>query len=112
MKSIIIITSIMLFAFIGQTQSNYEIISTGDEYSEQQITDAFGSANFCGFFFINNRNIIVLNDGSIIELMSSAESDQITVECSRVDEYIFPDAVWSISESGKVVRKLSYSPIK
>lgn len=111
MKSLLLI---LAFIGIGSMysfgQSNYEIKTLGTSYSVQQIEAAFGSAQWCGFIYLDKRNVIQLNDGSVIELLSANEtSEKEDQSCIASDATVFQSAVWSISTTGKVVRKLTYN---
>jgi hypothetical protein len=96
--------SVCLFA-----QSTFEIKKVGSQYSSSQITAAFASADFCGFYFKNKNHIIKLDDGAEILLLGEMQSSGFVMEqaCYVADDKIFPEASWSISPTGIIVRKLT-----
>lgn len=105
MKKCIAITVMVLMNFLGYSQSSFVIKALGDNYSSQEIQVAFQSANFCGFYYQEKRNTIILDDGAVIELPGMNENSSLSTDCVRADDYEFRESVWSISTSGIVVRK-------
>lgn len=106
MKKLIAFTAMIFLFSIGWSQTTFEIKSLGSNYSTQQIEQAFGSADFCGFFYQGKRNIITLDDGAVIELLGKDENNALSASCVKEDDFEYPSAVWSISASGKVMRKM------
>lgn len=109
MRNIILTIFIVFIGFIGTSQSNYTIKTVGNKYSENQIKSAFDNADFCGFYFKNKNHIIKLDDGSEILLIGEMQSSGFVMEqtCYVADDKIFPEASWSISPTGIIVRKLT-----
>ena len=89
-------------------QQTFEIKKIGTEYSVEQITDVFSMADFCGAYYESKRNLITLNDGSEIELKSKAElislGISLNVNCFLSDSTIYYPAIWSISDSNRLMK--------
>ena len=103
------ITTVMMFSFcIGYAQSKFEIKKTGFQYTAEQITAAFSSADFCGSHYENKRNTIVLNDGAEVVLLSKAEllaiGIQLPASCFLTANAHFIKAIWSISPEGHLLK--------
>jgi hypothetical protein len=101
---VMMMSSICLFA-----QETYEIKKVGSQYTTSEINAAFASADFCGFYFKNKNHIIKLDDGAEILLLGEMQSSGFVMEqaCYVADDKIFPEASWSISPTGIIVRKLT-----
>ncbi|MEJ6583953.1 MAG: hypothetical protein QNL61_06965 [Crocinitomicaceae bacterium] len=109
MKNLLIIIILTTTINVSFGQSFYEIKELGTIYSAQQIDSAFQSADFCGSFFITKRNVLVMNDGAIVELKSRQEltsAAQWTLGefCSINDNETYYEAIWSIHPSGKLLK--------
>jgi hypothetical protein len=105
----LLITSVMMFSFcIGYSQSKFEIKKTGSQYTAEQLTAAFSSADFCGSYFQAKRNLIVFNDGSEVELKSGEElSNQgtpVPSSCVISDETHYFISVWSLGENNTLMK--------
>lgn len=89
----------------------FEIKTVGSQYSIDQIQSAFSAANFCGSFFSAQRNIIALNDGSIVELLDREELENAGIvlqdSCFLPDEATFFNAEWSISVEGRLLKGIN-----
>lgn len=108
MKFLLLLTLIVSQLSLSQNNSNYyELISNGSEYSMIEIKNAFETANLCGLFLQNNRNTIVLNDGSIIRIFSASElaNSGLTVESDCISVEMTSKVSWSIS-SGVLLRRI------
>ena len=73
MKILFSILFIAICSIASYGQTNFEIKQLGNQYTAEQITQTFASADFCGAFFVSKRNTIQLNDGAIVELKSQNE---------------------------------------
>ena len=62
--------------------------------------NAFTGANFCNRLYVNKRRTITLNDGSIVELLSTNELGQ-NASCGQSSTYIFRPEEWGI-KNGKI----------
>jgi len=106
-KLLLSIVSLMLF-FNLLSQDFFEIKSVGNEYSMSTLLSSFRSSDFCGSFFETKRNVIKLNDGSIIELKSKNELTQenisISSDCFLSDSQKPIDYIWSIHPSGRLLK--------
>jgi len=108
MKKIILSSFFMMLCIIAFSQSTFEIKKIGDQYSSEQITTVFNSADFCGSYFETKRNLITLNDGSEIELKSSDElasaGKTIPPSCILLDDAVYYKSIWSISPEGYLMK--------
>lgn len=97
-----------MVCFIGFSQSTFEIKTVGNKYTSDQLNSAFSSADFCGSFFKTKRNIIKMDDGSVVELKSMTEisnSNLILQQgCSLEDNVVFYKSTWSIGENNILLR--------
>ena len=98
----------MMLCTITFSQSTFEIKKIGDQYSSEQISSVFNSADFCGSYFETKRNLITLNDGSEIELKSGRElvdsGVDIAPSCLLADDSIYFISIWSISQEGYLMK--------
>lgn len=96
---------VMLCAF---SQESFEITKVGNTYSLEQIKEAFIHADLCGSYYNSKRNILELNDGSVVELKSKEElaSKGITIapSCFIEDNVHYVKAIWSINELGMIMK--------
>lgn len=92
-------------SYLSYGQSSFEIISVGNQYSQQEIQLAFDNANLCGMYLKTENNRIELNDGSIINILSANEllsqGNIISDDC--ISDKMVEGVVWSIS-SGALLR--------
>lgn len=109
-----LITICLIFLSISavSAQAVYEVKELGTQYSQAQIDQAFGSADFCGFVKTSIPTEIVLNDGAKIELFPVNDQPNMDQSCAQLDNFVFPDATWKISSTGIVVRSLGGLYIK
>jgi hypothetical protein len=108
------ILSILIFALNSSfsfSQTTFEIKQLGTNYTQEQITQTFSIADFCGAYFVSKRNSIQLNDGAIVELKSQSElaNSGITLpqSCVLADTIVYHSAAWSISAEGRLMKGLS-----
>jgi len=96
--SFLIIALSNTFSF---SQTTFEIKQLGTQYTQEEITQTFSGADFCGAYFVAKRNSIQLNDGAVVELKSQSEleSSGITMapSCFLQDQEVYHTATWSIS---------------
>ena len=111
MKYLLSIHIIGFFSLLSFGQNTFEIKQLGNHYTQEQITETFLSADFCGAYFVSKRNIIQLNDGAIVELKSQSEMTGagITIPsiCTIENNVIYHSATWSISPEGRLMKGLS-----
>ena len=107
MVKIITLSLIFFSASYISAQTLYEVTELGSQYSQAQIDQAFGSADFCGYVRSSARAEIILNDGTKIELLPISEQPNLDSSCAQADDFVFPDATWKISSTGIVLRQLS-----
>lgn len=110
MKSIALSSLMMLCSFFAFSQS-FEVKNVGTQYSLSQIETAFANANFCGSYFTDKRNILVLNDGSIVELLSKEELNNngfpIGESCFLNSNEVYYQAQWSITPEGHLLKGMN-----
>ena len=112
MVKIITLSMIFFSASYVSAQTIYEVKEVGSQYTQTQIDQAFGSADFCGYIKTSIRTKIELNDGTKIEFLPISEQPNLDPSCAQADNYVFPDATWKISSTGIVVRQLGGLYIK
>jgi len=104
------LTTLILFLCCAQSfgQSTFEIKQLGTQYSQELITQTFSSADFCGSYFVSKRNIIQLNDGTLVELKSQSELQSSGIamppSCFLQDHIVYHPAIWGISSSGLLMK--------
>lgn len=108
MKILLSILSIAICSIASYGQSNFEIKQLGNQYTAEQITQTFASADFCGAFFVSKRNTIQLNDGAVVELKSQIEmtssGTSLPLGCVIADDVVYHAATWSISPEGRLMK--------
>lgn len=110
MKKFLVTCGILMLGFQGFSQNYYEIRNVGTIYSEELIRSAFNNANLCGYYYADERRVIVLDDKTEIVLYAANENEGISQNCIVP---VKPDnAIYKISESGIVVRILPTTGVK
>lgn len=111
MKILLSILSIAICSIASYGQSNFEIKQLGNQYTAEQITQTFASADFCGAFFVSKRNTIQLNDGAVVELKSQNEmtssGTSLPLGCVIADDVVYHTATWSISPEGRLMKGIA-----
>lgn len=97
---------IFFSASYASAQTIYEVKEIGNQYTQTQIDQAFGTADFCGYVKTTIRTEIELNDGTKIELLPISQQPNLDQSCAQADNHVFPDATWKISSTGIVVRQM------
>jgi hypothetical protein len=101
MKNLLSCLIIALSSSISFSQTTFEIKQLGNQYTLEEITQSFSSADFCGSYFVSKRNSIQLNDGAIVELKSQNELESsgiaISPSCYIQDQVVYHAATWSIA---------------
>ena len=108
MKKVLFIMILVLTSNGVFGQSFYDVKSIGSSYSSQTINEAFQAADFCGFYLSSNRNKLVFDDGSEVELKSRTEiineGNYIADACILNEGEKIEVVIWSITSSGKILR--------
>ena len=102
-KTTVTIVFLALFNNL-HSQENFNIKSVGSSYSLEFLTEAFNKANFCGMFYQSENRIIILDDGSEVELLSAdsiSETDQSCICEKRIVDQV--DS-WRLTDSGHILR--------
>jgi hypothetical protein len=106
-KTILTLATIAI-STIGLSQSKFEVQKNGTSYSNEQILSAFEGANLCGSYFKDKRNVLQMNDGTIVELKSAkeilSEGIELREECILPDGTVYYDCIWSIAENGLLLK--------
>ena len=101
MKYLLSFLIIALSSSFSFSQTTFEIKQLGTQYTQEEITQTFSSADFCGAYFFSKRNSIQLNDGAIVELKSQSELEgsgiTMAPSCFLQDQAVYHTATWSIS---------------
>ena len=110
MKSLALSSLIVFCSFFAFSQ-NFEVKNVGSQYSSNQIETAFSNANFCGALFAGKRNVIVLNDGSTVELLSGQELTEqgisISESCFLNNDEVYYQAQWTITPEGHLLKGMN-----
>ena len=93
-------------------QSFYEIKELGTTYSAQQIDSAFQSADFCGMHYTSERRELIFDDGTIVELYSSADLPNLAISCFVSSKNANDSNIWRISSDGYLIRNIQTPTIK
>lgn len=119
MKYLLSFLIIALCSSFSFSQTTFEIKHLGTQYTQEEITQTFSDADFCGAYFVSKRNSIQLNDGAVIELKSQGEMESSGIlmppSCFLQDQVIYHTATWSISNGHlmkAVATQLSPSEMK
>jgi hypothetical protein len=108
MNKIILMLCALALSANSKAQTKVEVKSKGSKYSTEQIIQAFESADMCGSFYMNKRNTLKMDDGSIVELRSASEL--ITSGISISDDCILPNnalyyySIWSVADNGLLLK--------
>lgn len=96
---------------LSQNSDQFEVISIGSQYNSEKVMNAMKSADWCGFFFKNERHKLTFDDGTIVELKSENEllNDGISVDESCYSDYYSDERTYKVHESGKVLIQLTSS---
>ena len=90
------------------SESTFVIRELGTSYTLEKIQKAISEADWCGYFFENERHQIKLDDGSIVEFKSAQELNNINAECISC---IYKDEKkYSIHSSGRILIQASSNP--
>jgi len=87
-------------------QNNFEIKSLGSSYSEIEINNAMHGAEWCKYYYSNERRVLNFDDGAIIELKKQSELSGVHPSCFIEKNPTHENNIWQISSSGKLVRRV------
>lgn len=111
MKVLLTFLVLATCSIVSYGQSTFEIKQLGNQYTADQITQTFASADFCGAFFVSKRNTIQLNDGAVVELKSQNEmtssGTSLPLGCVIADDVVYHAATWSISSEGRLMKGIA-----
>ena len=97
---------IALYA-ISYSQDLYVITTVGQTYSVQQVKEAIESDDFCGYYYTDERHLLVFNDGTEVELKSNdeliLEGYFMPSECYTLERKENP-VVWTIDANNTIIR--------
>ncbi|MFT6504034.1 MAG: hypothetical protein ACJASQ_004174 [Crocinitomicaceae bacterium] len=107
MKKSIALIALILSSGATFSQSTYEIKTAGQNYTLAQVQTAIESANFCGYYYSDERHLLLFDDGTEVELKSN---DELLIEgvtlgntCVTADRKENP-VVWAIAANGTILR--------
>lgn len=108
MKKLLLTSTMMFMVLCAFSQNSFEIIKIGTTYTTDQITTALVSADLCGSYFQTKRNTLEFNDGTIVELKSKNEIDNLGLSypfsCFIEDNVHYFKAIWSINDVGMIMK--------
>ncbi|MCE2712739.1 MAG: hypothetical protein LW688_09390 [Cryomorphaceae bacterium] len=108
MKLIYSLLFTLTTSFLGFSQTNFEILNTGKKYSSEQLAEAFKTANLCGSYYTQKRNVLTFDDGAQVALKSSEELKkdgvELQAECVLPEGSAYYEAIWSIGENGRLLK--------
>jgi len=117
MKKLLLLFTFLFTAIAFSQQKNvaFEITRVGTKYNKEFIQKAFETANLCGNFYHNVDNDIILDDGSIVRLLSGKKLRGKIImpdDCYVSDKTSFDNIKWSISDSGIIIKGYEVRPNK
>ncbi|MFT3981041.1 MAG: hypothetical protein QM687_11260 [Ferruginibacter sp.] len=105
-----------MFTCYGFTQSSarhFTVIRLGKKYSAALVEKAFSNADMCGYYLATKSNDIMLDDSTIVRLPPQTafpQPNDISSDCFRPNDFRFVSVVWSISDSGVIIKKYLPNP--
>lgn len=101
----------LFFSIVGFSQEykKIEIIKVGQKYSKQEISNAFERANLCAYTFFNKENLVTLDDGSQVKILSANSNGVHESDCYVSETKNFKSLVWSIQSNSLVIGYPNYS---
>lgn len=112
MKNLIVLLLCIWSTNFSFAQQTYSIQSLGSQYTTTQIDEAFASANFCGMHYSSERRKLIFEDGTIIELFSSAELPNMDPACFITRDLANDSNIWRISAEGYLIRTIQTPTVK
>ncbi|MEW5675981.1 hypothetical protein ABGT15_06670 [Flavobacterium enshiense] len=117
MKKLLLLVFMMfcLSIYSQSKNANFTVIKIGNKYSKEVLTAAFQKADMCGNFYFSKSNDIVLDDGSVVRLLSRKEmqnGSSMSDTCFMYDDAKFGNYVWSITANGYVAKGVAVTPNK
>ena len=89
-------------------KKGYQILKIDDQFDLTFCISTIENANWCGFRYLEKRNIIKFESGLQIELYSISEMNNTGINnsngCELSDEKAMANSVWKLSETGVVLR--------
>lgn len=101
----------LFFSIVGfaQESKKIEIVKIGKKYNKEQVLNAFESATLCAYTFFNKVNLVTLDDGSQIKILSANNNGVGESDCYVSDSVNFKNLVWSIQSNRLVIGYPNYS---
>lgn len=112
MKNLLLPIACVLFSHMGISQQTFEIQSLGSNYSIIQINETFETADFCGMYYSSERRELKFDDGTVVELFSSAELPNLDTSCFISSNGANDSNVWRINADGYLIRIIQTQPTK
>ena len=107
MKNSIALVALVLSSAASFSQSTFEVKTVGQTYTISQINNAIQSADFCGYYYNDERHLLLFDDGTEVELKSDDELQldgvNLSSSCVTTDRKENP-VVWSINSNGTILR--------
>lgn len=102
---------LLIFSVVGFSQETkkIEIIKIGQKYSKQEISTAFETANLCAYTFFNKENLVILDDGSQVKILSANNNGVNQKDCYVADTAKIKNLVWSIKSNHLLIGYPNYS---
>lgn len=106
MKQFFLISIFILLANFSMSQSKFVIKTVGTKYLTEEINSAISAADWCGFYYTQERRELNFDDGSIVEFLSAKEIESSGSELNSTcysNYKVKDDKIYSIHSSGKVL---------
>ena len=102
---------LLFFSLVGFSQESkkIEIIKLGKKYSKQEISAAFQTASLCAYTFFNKDNLVTLDDGSQVKILSANNNGVNQKDCYVADTAKIKNLVWSIKSNHLLIGYSNYS---
>lgn len=104
MKKFVVILSFVTIN--GFAQTNYNIVEIGSKYTASQIEAALEGADLCGFYYKNEKRVLMFDDGSLVELNDESGLTELDENCFIEKSPAHSDEYWEISPNGHLIRRI------
>lgn len=107
MKKSIVLIVLILSSGATFSQLTYEVKNPGQNYTLAQVQTAIESTDFCGYFYTDERHLLLFDDGTEVELKSNdellIEGIVLDITCVTTDRKENP-VVWAIGANDNILK--------